>query len=346
MRRFIGRVVLVCFVVALAGGCDRGGPSVVVYVSTDEAIARPILQAFEDRYGVRVLMVGDTEASKTTGLLTRIRAERSSPIADVLWSSEALGTVALGRDGLLAPHISSRTQAWPTQWRDPQHLWHAFSPRPRVLVFDPQKIAAEDVPIYWSDLASPRWNRNLLIADPRFGTTGGHLAAMKSWYDAKQAGAWDTWLAAMADNHIRVLPNGNAGVVDGVLRGDGVLGLTDADDVYAANRNGANLAMVVPRHGPEPGEGAMLMPNTVAILQGAPHPKSAALLADWLCSPEVARQLAASVSGNVPLPAEVAAEFPHLRIDDPLLIDLNDVSMQWMPAVDGAVQAWREDWTR
>lgn len=343
MTRFIGSIFVACVVAALNGGCDRGGSSVVVYVSTDEAIARPILRAFEAQHGVRVLMVGDTEASKTTGLLTRIRAERSAPIADVLWSSEAIGTVALGRDGLLAPHISVRTQAWPTHWRDPGHLWHAFSPRPRVLVFDPQKIAAEDVPVYWSDLADPRWKDTVLLADPRFGTTGGHLAAMKSWYGDEQGEQWDAWLAAMAENNVRILPSGNAGVVDAVRRGEGLLGLTDADDVYAANRNGGNLAMVIPRHGPGPGEGAMLMPNTVAIIQGAPHPQSAALLADWLCSPEVARALAESVSGNVPLPKEVAVDFPDLQIVDPLVLDLNDVSMQWQPAVDGAVQAWRED---
>lgn len=346
MRRFLGCVLLACIAVALSWGCERGGPSVVVYVSTDEAIARPILRAFEAKHGIRVLMVGDTEASKTTGLLARIRAERKGPVADVLWSSEALGTVALGRDGLLAPHVSVRTQAWPPQWRDQGHLWHAFSPRPRVLVFDPQKIAPEDVPDYWSDLADPRWNNQLLIADPRFGTTGGHLAAMKWWYDAAEPGQWDAWLSAMAENHIRVLPSGNAGVVDGVRRGEALLGLTDADDVYAANRNGANLAMVIPRHGPGQGEGAMLMPNTVAIIQGAPHPQSAALLADWLCSPEVERALAESVSGNVPLAPEVAVDFPDLHIVDPLVLDLNEVSTQWMPAVDGAVQAWRAGWTR
>jgi ABC-type Fe3+ transport system substrate-binding protein len=129
---------------------------------------------------------------------------------------------------------------------------------------------------------------------------------------------------------------------DLVRRGEALLGATDADDVRAANRAGATLAMVLPRHGDAPGAGPMLMPNTVAIVQGAPHPRSAALLADWLFSPEVARMLAASVSGNVPLPPDVAVDFPELAVSDPLILDLPAIEAVWMSAVESAVHALRE----
>ena len=331
-----------CGLLVWAMGCERGGPSVVVYVSTDEAIARPILEAFESAHGIRVLMVGDTEASKTTGLLERLRSERGAPIADVFWSSEAIGTVALAKEGLLAPHVSSRAADWPPQWRDAAHRWHAFSPRPRVLVFDPERLPRQDVPGTWDALTDPRWRGEVLMADPRFGTTGGHLAAMRWWYDTQGGDGWQHWLEGMAANEVRLLPGGNAAVVDGVRRGEALLGATDADDVRAANRAGATLAMVLPRHGDGPGAGPMLMPNTVAIVQGAPHPRSAALLADWLCSPEVARMLAASVSGNVPLPPDVAVDFPELAVSDPLILDLPAIEAVWMSAVESAVHALRE----
>jgi len=335
-------VVLLCGLFLWGLGCERGGPSVVVYVSTDEAIARPILEAFEETHGIRVLMVGDTEASKTTGLLERLRSERGAPIADVFWSSEAIGTVSLANDGLLAPHVSSRTEDWPAQWRDAAHQWHAFSPRPRVLVFDPGKISRADVPGTWEGLADPRWKGELLMADPRFGTTGGHLAAMRWWYDRQGGDGWQQWLDGLAANEVRLLPGGNAAVVDGVRRGEALLGATDADDVRAANRAGAALDMVLPRHGAATGAGPMLMPNTVAIVQGAPHPRSAALLVDWLCSPEVARLLAASVSGNVPFPSDVAAEFPELAVPDPLHLNLAEIEAIWVPAVESAVHGLRE----
>jgi iron(III) transport system substrate-binding protein len=54
---------------------------VVVYVSADDVVARPILDAFEKDTGIKVEMRGDTEATKTTGLVQRLRAEKERPRA-------------------------------------------------------------------------------------------------------------------------------------------------------------------------------------------------------------------------------------------------------------------------
>ena len=53
-------------------GCHREQEPIVVYVSADEYVARPILDQFTSMTGRPVLMVGDTEATKTTGLVERI----------------------------------------------------------------------------------------------------------------------------------------------------------------------------------------------------------------------------------------------------------------------------------
>ncbi|MDP7028831.1 MAG: extracellular solute-binding protein [Phycisphaerales bacterium] len=336
MRRLISAavwaVVGACAVACM--GCDRSEPTVVVYVSADDYVAKPILEAFEDRSGIRVLMVGDTEARKSTGLIERLRREGAAPVADVLWSSELLGVVSLSRDGLLAPHVSADCQDWPPLWRDPEYRWYAFSPRPRVLVYDPERLHPSECPAEWADLADPRWRGEIVAADPRYGTTGTHLAALR-WV---LGDAWPAWLDALARNEVRVLPGGNAACVDAVYRGEALLGMTDADDVRAANRNGAALAMTLPGHGS--GRGPMLTPNTVAILQGAPHPAEAAALVDWLLSPDVARRLAASVSGNVPLHASVAMEFPDLAVGSPLPLDAAQIHAHHGPAVAQAVDAW------
>jgi len=336
------RVLALALMCVSAHGCKPAPPQVVVYVSTDEQIARPILARFEAQTGINVLMVGDTEARKTTGLLDRLRRERSSPVADVLWSSEAIGTAALAREGLLAAHHSSTTHAWPPAWRSNDHLWHAFSPRPRVLVYDPTVISGEDVPTTWLDLANPMWQGKVVMADPRYGTTGGHLAAIR-WWMSETPDAWPQWLDAMQRQEIPMLPGGNAAVVDAVRRGEAALGMTDADDVHAANANGAKLAMVLPRHSHDAGAGPMLMPNTVAIVQGARHPREAAALADFLLSDDTARMLAESHSRNVPLAPGVAASFPSLHIEDPLVLDIDQIERHWTPAVSEAVTRWRPD---
>lgn len=328
---------LACCLVAASCG-DRTDP-VVVYVSADEYVARQVLDEFEIETGIPVLVVGDTEARKTTGLVQRLRAEARRPVADVFWSSEAVQTAALAHDGLLAPHVSATTTHWPRAWRDDIHRWHGFSPRPRVLVHDPARLATAEVPATWSGLADERWRGEVVFADPRYGTTGGHLAAMSS----SMPEAWGDWVDALAANDVRVLPGGNSAVVDAVLRGEAMLGATDADDVRAANRAGAQLAMVIPRHAQADGMGAMLMPNTVAIVQGAPNPHAAARLVDWLLSDRVADILASSTSGNVPLQPAVASRYPELVVDDPLVVDYADLAHSAPDSIDRVVEAWASE---
>ncbi len=73
-------------------------PQVVLYCSVDQEIAEPIIAEFEKHSGVKVLAKYDTEASKTVGLVQRIRAEAAAPAADVFWSGEVFHTIRLARE--------------------------------------------------------------------------------------------------------------------------------------------------------------------------------------------------------------------------------------------------------
>lgn len=326
---------LLAIVLPTVVGCERGEAPIVVYVSVDEHVARPILDAFSERTGIPVHMVGDTEATKTTGLVDRIRSERNMPVADVFWSSEAFMTIQLAREGLLKPHQSSVSDAWMESWRDPEGRWFGFSPRPRVLVFDPGRLDAGDVPSSLEGLAHPRYRDRIVMADPRFGTTGGHLAALRSWYRARgDVSEFEALLVGLGRNGVRVLPGGNAAVVEEVRSGRAWIGLTDADDVRAINRLGAALEMKPV--GPVKDVGTFLMPNTVALVAGCDHPRAGELL-DELLSDRVARTLAESVSGNVPLSPRVAVDYPHLQVPGSMPVDFDQAATDYAAAVSTAV---------
>ena len=103
MRRAVAALVVGA---ALAPACSERSPDageVVLYVSADDYVVRPIVEAFEAESGLRVRVLGDTEATKTTGLVQRMRTERDNPRADVFWSSEVYLTIRLADKGLLAP---------------------------------------------------------------------------------------------------------------------------------------------------------------------------------------------------------------------------------------------------
>ena len=336
LRSRSSRLLLLGLLLAF-GACSRSdeSPPVVIYVSADEYVARPILDAFQQRTGTTVLPLFDTEATKTTGLVTRLRSERARPRADLFWSSECFRMIELQQEGVLGRYpgerIAEMNQGVPESWRSDEEAWVAFAPRARVIVYAPDRVDAELVPRLWEDLADPRWKDRIAMADPRFGTTGGHLGAMRvAWGEQR----FDRWIDGLLDNRVRVLTSGNAGVVEGVASGEFDLGMTDTDDVWAARARGLDVELVYPRHAAEevPGGGTLLIPNTIGIIAGGPNPEAAHELAAWLSSAEVERMLMETPSRNIPLRSDPG----ELAVPDPLQLRFEEASRQRGPALESA----------
>src|SRR5580765_8432568 len=122
-------VVALCFVTALPG-CERrtdapagsgtGQRTVTVYVSTDRVFSEPVLRQYEQRSGVKVNPVYDTEETKSTGLANRLLAEKNRPQADVFWSNEPVRTLVLKSRGVLAPYQSPNAAGIPPALMDPE----------------------------------------------------------------------------------------------------------------------------------------------------------------------------------------------------------------------------------
>jgi iron(III) transport system substrate-binding protein len=307
------------------GGDDaRESRRVVLYVSADPHVYEPVVAAFEEQTGIVVAVRGDTEAAKTTGLVQRLRAERDHPQADVFWSSEVFLTSQLAQEGVLAPHDTPAVAEWPEALRDEGRLWHAFAMRARVIVFNSERMAASVVPGSLHDLLQPRFaGGRLAIARPQFGTTRGHMGALlEMWGDAVAA----RWIEDIGLHGAR-LYDGNASVVRAVAMGEVEVGLTDTDDVWAGQRNGWPVDLVYVRHDVPlaPGgpieAGPLVIPNTVARIEGGPNPGAAAELIDFLLSERVERMLAESDSHNVPIREALAGEFPRYAVPDPAQVD-------------------------
>lgn len=345
MKRIAPIVVLAALVLVsvVVHGCKRDtSPRVVLYVSADEHFARQVIAEFTKQTGIRVDFVGDTEDKKTTGLVQRIRNEKSRPRADVFWSSENVMTMALAEEGLLEPFESESTKAWPTEHSDAGNRWFAFAARARVIVYAPDRVAEDERPRTWMDLSQSRYRGRIVMADPRFGTTGTHLGAMRVyWERAVQPGFYEAWLLGLAENKVQLLPGGNAAVVRAIAEGQADLGMTDTDDVWAAIANGLKVDMIYARHDAldaTRGAGTLLIPNTVARVTGGPNPDSASRLIDFLLSETTERMLAESDSRNVPLRPGLAEAFPALAVPDPLMVDWKRAAAARNLAVDDAMR--------
>lgn len=277
--------------------CAPTRPVVVVYCSLDQIYAEPILQRFERETGIQVRAKYDLEATKTTGLVNELLAEQAHPRCDLFWNNEMLQTLELQRRGLLQPYLSPSAQGIAPEFRDAEGHWTGMAARLRVILYNRDRVR-DHPPTGLSDLADPRWKGRIGMARPLFGTTLTHWVALDQVLGPEDS--QQLLERAMANG--LVIVEGNAAVRDRVAAGDLDWGLTDSDDANGALMEGAPVTVVLPD---QEGTGTLLIPNTVALIQGGPHPEQARRLMDFLLSAEVERELANGRSRQLPLHAPV-----------------------------------------
>jgi iron(III) transport system substrate-binding protein len=254
------------FLLTACSPSDRA--EVVVYAAQDQVYAEPILQEFSRQTGIRVRPVFDSEAVKTVGLANRLLAERTRPQADVFWGNEELRTRQLAAQGVFE---SSRGVA-------------SFGFRTRRLIVNTNLLPLAQAPRSLVELTNPIWRGKVALAYPMFGTTATHFLVLRQHWGAAR---WAAWCRALQANQ-PFLVDGNSVVVQFVGRGEALVGLTDSDDVAAGQRHGLPVAAA-----PLTAE-TLLIPNTVAIVRDAPHPREAEQLVRFLQQPQIARRLVAA----------------------------------------------------
>jgi iron(III) transport system substrate-binding protein len=318
-----------------------GAGQVVLYTSADAPIAAPVIAEFERLRGIKIAVVTDTEATKTTGLVQRLIAERGSPRADVWWSNEALGTVSLAEAGVLEPY-ASRSEGeipggWPRHLRATDRTWYGFAQRARVIAYNGNRITAQNAPTRLRDLTRAQYAGMVGMARPQFGTTRMHVAALVALHGVEPA---REFLTALKDNGLK-LYDGNSAVVRALAFGEIDVGLTDSDDVLAGRRNGWAVGMnyeavdkaTASRTPGLPSVGPVVVPNTVALVRSAPHPNEARQLVDFLLSAKVEQLLAEGDGGNVPIRADLAKTLSIEPIPDPAPVTASQMG-QWLKQAD------------
>lgn len=289
-------------IILLIIGCAKESKTeVVIYTSLDQIFSEPVLKAFEKKTGIKVKAVYDIEAAKTTGLVNRLIAEKDNPQADVFWNSEVGRTLILKNKGILQPYYSPSAKNIPAQFKDPQGYWTGFAARARVIIVNTDLVKPEQMPDSIFDLIREDWKGEVAIANPLFGTTSTHSAALFVKLGEEKARQYFIDLKA---NNVAIV-DGNSVVRDLVAAGELKMGLTDTDDANLALLEGKPVKIIYPD---QDTMGTLVIPNTVALIKDAPHPKEARELIDYLLSEAVEEQLAHS--GSMQMPVRVSVNTP------------------------------------
>jgi iron(III) transport system substrate-binding protein len=333
MKRVLSLLILLAMC-----GCNSGNKSantVVVYSSVDDVFARPICERFQKETGIEVKLVPDTEETKSTGLLNRLIAEKARPQADVFWSGDPVRAAVLKRKGISTPYKSANPADATGRFSDSAGHWSALSARARVLIVNTNLVSAEAMPRSLQAFIDPKWKGKACLANPLFGTTSMHAAALFDTMDEAKA---KEFFEAMRANEVKMLSS-NGEVKRRVAAGEFAFGLTDTDDASVAIKEGKPVTAVYPDQN---GTGTLIVPNAAVLIANGPNPEQGRKFIDYLLSPAVEQALAESEAAQMPLRTGVPVPANVKRVEEikTLTVDYEKLGGRLEELSAGFLRTW------
>ncbi len=334
MRKLFLIFVIIVFQIFQA--CSNNSDEVVVYTTVDQLFSEPVLKKFERETGIKVKTVFDTEETKSTGVLNRLIAEKDNPQCDLFWSGDPVRAIVLKNKGITFPYRAPAAEDIDPVYKDPEFHWTGFSARARVLIYNKQLLKKENVPESIFDLTKEKYKGKVAIANPLFGTTTFHIAALFSKLGDKRA---KQFLNELKMNKV-VIASSNGDVKKRVMQGEVLCGLADTDDAYEAKKEGEEIGVVFLD---QKGIGSLIMPNTVNLIKNSPHMENAKRLMNYLLSKKTEAELAKSCA-QMPLHkgVKIPEDVPSLDNIVPMKIDY-DKTARKLEEIQDYLKKWTEE---
>ncbi len=339
----VGIVTTVVLLLFAHAGCNRhrddaaavDSGEVVVYTSVDDVFARPICEQFERDTGIKVQLVPDTEETKSTGLLNRLIAEKDRPVCDVFWSGDPIRAAILKSKGVSAPYASPQAAELPKLYSDPEGHWTGFSCRARVIIYNRDLVPAGQEPNLVLDLVDARFKDKACLANPLFGTTSMHAAALFEKLGEVEARKFFDDFAANGGTIL----SANGEVRRRVANGEFAVGLADTDDYNVARQEGKPVDVVYPDAN---GMGTVIVPNCIVLIAGSPNAENGKRFIDYLLTPAVEQALAESEAAQMPVRNGVPVPEHVVSLDQlkPMEIDYGTLGSRLEGLTKGFLKEW------
>lgn len=212
---------------------------------------------------------------------------------DIFWGGGAAVFFELQKDGFLSPYKLSKglsaeipqTIAGVSLY-DKTHTWYGSAMSSFGIFYNKPALKMEGLPEpkTWSDLASPKFFKQLSLADPRRSGSARTMSTIILESLGWEKG-WEMLTAISANT--RKFTHSSSDPIKAVVSGDAVAAM--AIDFYAnakvSDIGSKNLGFVLP-------EGhTVLDPDPVAILKGAPNRKAAGRFIELILSKDIQKLL-------------------------------------------------------
>jgi len=185
------------------------------------------------------------------------------------------------------------------------------------------------------DLLAPRFKGKACIANPLFGTTSMHAAALFAVLGEDNAKAF---FEGFSTNGGTMLSS-NGEVRRRVAAGEFAVGITDTDDVNVARLEGKPVGMVYPDAN---GMGMLIIPNCAVLIANGPHPDAGRRFIDYLLRPETEKALAESEAAQIPVRPGVPVPevVPSIERLKPMAVNYTTLAGLLETLSSGYLQEW------
>jgi iron(III) transport system substrate-binding protein len=260
-----------------------------LYMGPPEKTCAAVAQGFEKKSGI-----GTTFLRLSAGeAINRIRAEKNTPQASILYGIGLPSMLSLKADGLLQPYISPEAAAIPARYKDPEGWWTGTDVDFIGIASNKKFLQEKNLraPRTWEDLTRPELAGQVCLGNPATSGTG-YTFLTTILQVMGEAKGWD-YMKRFNANVAQYTRSG-IGPTQLVGRGEVGVGILFAHDILGSIDRGFPIEMSLPQ------EGTGFDLFCVVMLKGAPEAEQAKRFVDWSLTPESQELLAASEYFDVP----------------------------------------------
>jgi len=288
----------------LAEGARREG-TLVLYTSLAPSESKPLAEAFERKYGVKVELWRALSDKVVQRVVTEAQARRNS--VDVV-ETNGPEMEMIAREHLLAASRSPYAEDLPASATPAHREWLPDRMNYFVVGYNTAKVKREEIPKTYEGFLDPRWHGRIGLEAT---DTEWMAALVKAWGEEKGMDFFRR-LAAMKPD----VRKGHVLLAELVAAGEVPVGLTMYEaNIQSLKRRGAPIDFV-------PVQPVAARPQGIGVAKAAPHPHAALLFVDFVLSPEGQRLFESMGRGPASRKVKSAlSDFPITPIQPATVLD-------------------------
>ena len=282
--------------------------TVVLYTSLAPTESKPLAEAFEKKYGIKVELWRALSDKVVQRTITEAQARKNA--VDVV-ETNGPEMEMIAREKLLAEFHSPHLADLPAAAIPAHRSWFPDRMNFFVVAYNTAKVQRSEIPATYEGFLDPKWKGRIGIE----ATDAEWMATLiKKWGNDKGMDYFRKLSAMKPD-----VRKGHVLLAERIAAGEVPVGLTIYNsNVESLKKRGAPIDFV-------PVDPVAARPQGIGIARSAPHPHAALLFADYVLSPEGQRLFESM--GRVPASTKVKSHlnnFPFTLIDPVTILDEAD----------------------